>query len=122
METVLEKMMANRQKKHEAEMQEIEAQMVELRKLRNKKKQEFKAGNRALNELCNHPTAHSIASHRVRDAHNMKRYFGGKISEWQSKYLDCENAKIGFVLQDDLQITITIPYKHADEEDALELF
>ena len=60
-----------------------------------------------------HPTTeHSIAAHRKKQAYNIKRYIGGKFSEWKTAWLDMENAGIGFEMKDDcIQIGITIPYK-----------
>ena len=112
METTYEIIMAKRREEHEARMREIQIKEAELQKQKNALKAEFKAGNRALNQLCNHPTAKSIAAHRKQNAYNIKRFIGGKFSEWKTAWLDMENAGIGFEMKEDcIQFGITIPYK-----------
>ena len=57
-------------------------------------------------------TDHSIAANRKKQAYNIKRYIGGKFSEWKTAWLDMEHAGIGFEMKEDcVQIGITIPYK-----------
>jgi hypothetical protein len=115
--------MAKRRQTHEAQMRDIEAQMVELQKKRNQLKQAFKAGNKALNDLCNQPTKHSIMSHRMRDAHNIKRVIGGQLKDWKSDYLDMEGAKVCFCRDNDIMnFVISIPFKHSPVEDQIDLF
>ena len=123
METTFESIMAKRREEHEAKMREIQLKEAELQKQENMLKAEFKAGNRALNQLCNHPTAKSIANHRKQNAYNIKRYIGGKLSEWECPYLNCADAQVGFEIQEDkLVYHIEVPFKHSAYEDQLDLF
>ena len=111
MET-LEQIMAKRREAHEAKMQEIQLKEAELKKQKNRLKAEYRAGNRALNEALNKPTAHSIASHRLRDAHNIKRMIGAQLCQWKSQYLCADIAKIGFTMHDDrIEFAFTVPFK-----------
>lgn len=65
-----------------------------------------------LKQKYEHPTDHSIANNRKRQAYNIKRFIGGKLSEWRTAWLDMENAGIGFEMKEDcIQFGITIPYK-----------
>lgn len=57
-------------------------------------------------------TDHSVANNRKKQAYNIKRFIGGKFSEWKTAWLDMENAGIGFEMKEDcIQFGITIPYK-----------
>ena len=83
----------------------------------------FKAGNRAINQLCNHPTAKSIAAHRKQNAYNIKRFIGGKLSEWQCPYLNAAESVVGFEIKEDkIVFNVEVPFKHSDYEDQLNLF
>ena len=122
MET-LEQIMAKRREAHEAKMQEIQLKEAELKKERNRLKAEYRAGNRAINKALNKPTQHSIASHRKRDAYNIKRIFGAQLKEWKSQYLDMENIGFGFEIKDDcIQFGITVPFYNPEEETINETF
>lgn len=98
-------------------MQEIQRKEVELKKERNRLKAEYRFGNRALNYALNKPTVHSVASHRKRDAYNIKRTIGKQLEQWESQYLDTEHAGIGFEIKDNcIQYGITVPFKQHQAE------
>ena len=123
METTYESIMAKRREEHEAKMREIQIKEAELQKQKNALKAECKAGNRALNQLCNHPTAKSIAAHRKQNAYNIKRFIGGKLSEWQCPYLNAAESVVGFEIKEDkIVFNVEVPFKHSDYEDQLNLF
>lgn len=114
---ILEQIMAQRREEHEARMRDIQQQEAELKKKRNQLRHEFKVGNRAINDALNKPTEHSIASHRLQNAHNIKRIIERQIKQWSSPYIDTENAGIGFEMKDDcIQFGITIRYKQHPAE------
>ena len=93
------------QKALEEQQRQINAKQHQLR-------EEFKKRMGALHDMYNQTTEHSIKNHRMREAYNIKRFIGGKLSEWQSSVIDVENAGIGFEIKEDcIQIGITIPYK-----------
>ena len=123
METTFESIMAKRREEHEAKMREIQLKEAELQKQKNMLKAEFKAGNRALNQLCNHPTAKSIATQRKRNAYNIKRFIGGKLSEWECPYLNGAEAVVGFKIEDGkIVLNVEVPFKHSSYEDQFDLF
>ena len=115
-----EEIMAKRREAHEAKMQEIQLKEAELKKERNRLKAEYRAGNRAINEALNKPTQHSIASHRLRDAHNLKRMIGANLCQWKSQYLCADIAKIGFTMHDDrIEFAFTVPFRDETPEEIL---
>ena len=97
---------ANReaQKALEEKQREINAQQHQLR-------EEFKQRMKALHDMYNQPTEHSIKSHQKRDAYNIKRVLYKTISQWKSTVIDAEHAGIGFeITEDHIQFGITIPF------------
>ena len=123
MDNYFETIKEQRRARHEEKRHEIQKKEAELRKWKNRLKTEYRAGNRAINELMNHPTKHSVQSHRKRDAYNIKRVIEGKLAEWGKSHLEMENAVIGFNFEEGKVVfNITIPYKHSAYEDQLDLF
>ena len=63
------------------------------------------------------PGEHSAEKNRRKQAFNIKRYIGGRFSEWKTRWLDMENAGIGFEMKEDcIQFGITIPYKDPNQQ------
>lgn len=92
------------QKALEEQQRQINAQQHQLR-------EDFKKRMGALHDMYNQTTEHSIKNHRKRDAHNIKRLIGGKLSEWKTAWLDMEHAGIGFeITEDHIQFGISIPF------------
>ena len=87
----------------------------EIKRLKEQKHQLYldnKKRRIELNRQYNPTTDHSVANNRKKQAYNIKRFIGGKFSEWKTAWLDMENAGIGFEMKEDcIQFGITIPYK-----------
>ena len=116
METTYQDIIAQKRAAYEAKRDELQKQLIEL-------KERFDDERRTINNLCNHPTKKSIANHRKQNAYNIKRYIGGKLSEWECPYLNCADAQVGFEIQEDkLVYHIEVPFKHSAYEDQLDLF
>ena len=108
------KMMAERRENYRAQQKALEAEWSRINLQKRVLKKEFKEGNKMLNEAFGNsqPTEHSILNHRRRDAYNIKRFIGGKLSEWNTAWLDTAQAGVGFEIKDDcIQFGITIPFK-----------
>lgn len=115
METYHE-MIAAERKDYEAKRDELVKQLAEL-------KQKFDDKRRVINDLCNHPTKHSIAAKRKADAYRMRRVLGGTLSEWQNPYLNGADSTVNFNMEDDkIVFNITVPFIHSAYEDELDLF
>lgn len=98
---------ANReaQKALEEQQRQINAQQHQLR-------EEFKQRMKALHDMYNKPTEHSIQSHRLRDAHNIKRILDKTISQWKAAYLDAENAQVQFEMKEThIAMSVVIPFQ-----------
>lgn len=92
------------QKVLEEKQREINAQQHQLR-------EEFKQRMKALHDVYNQPTEHSIKSHHKREAYNIKRFLDKNIIQWKAAHLDTEHAGIGFeITEDNIQFGITIPF------------
>ncbi len=72
----------------------IDAEIKRLQEQRKLVEQDYKKRNEGIHEQYNSPTEHSIASRRRQQAFNIKRFIGGKLSEWQSPVIDAENAQV----------------------------
>ena len=102
---------AARQANREAQ-KALEEQQRQINAMQHQLREEFKHRMKALHTMYNQTTEHSIASRRKRDAYNIKRVIGGRLSQYRSSVIDVAHAGIGFEMKDDcIQIGITIPYK-----------
>lgn len=90
----------------------IDAEINRLKEQRKLIEQDYKKRNEGINALYNSPTEHSIASRRRQQAFNIKRFIGGKLSEWQSPVIDAENAQVQFEMKEDhIAMSVIIPFK-----------
>ena len=81
-------------------------------------KEQFDDTRKTLNKLYNHPTKHSIANHRKRNAYGIKRYFGEILRSLNYPYLSGEQAEIAFTIENDhLRFVVAVPFKHSAYED-----
>ncbi len=90
----------------------IDAEIKRLQEQRKLVEQDYKKRNEGIHEQYNSPTEHSIASRRRQQAFNIKRFIGGKLSEWQSPVIDAENAQVQFEMKEDhIAMSVIIPFK-----------
>ena len=116
METTYQDIIAQKRAAYEAKRAELEKELIEL-------KERFDDERRTINNLCNHPTKKSIDAHRKQNAYNIKRFIGGKLSEWDCPYLNGADAVVGFEIKEDkLVFNVEVPFKHSAYEDQLDLF
>lgn len=111
----IEALQAQRRAEHEAKMQVLHAQEVEIQKQKNILKAEFKAGNKLLSALAT-PSANSIRNDRKRDGYKIQRIIHGMLEDFESKYHDPANAAIHFNVEDNgmLMVSIVIPAKEQE--------
>lgn len=89
----------------------LEEQRSQINDQQHQLREEFKQRMKALHDMYNQPTEHSIDSHRKREAYNIRRVLHKTISQWESKYLDVQNPDVMFdVKHNFIGITIIIPY------------
>lgn len=111
----IEAIQAQRRAEHEAKMQVLHAQEVEIQKQKNILKAEYKAGNKLLSTLVT-PSANSIRNDIKRDGYKMRRIILGMLEDFESKHLDTINAAIQFNVEDNgiLTLSIVIPSKEQE--------
>ena len=90
----------------------IDKEIKRLQEQRKLAKHVFNKQKERLQQLFNSPTEHSIACRRKQNAYNLKRSFGGILSQWQSPVIDAQSAQVQFEMKEDhIAMTITIPFK-----------
>jgi hypothetical protein len=112
----IEAIQAQRRAEHEAKMQELHAQEVEIQKQKNILKADFKAGNKLLSALAT-PSANSIRNDRKRDGYKIQRIIHGMLEDFESKYHDPAHAAIHFNVEDNGTLTLSIVIPSRDEFD-----
>lgn len=113
----IEAIQAQRRQEHEAKMQVLHAQEVEIQKQKNILKAEFKAGNRLLESL-KQSTPHSILNARKRVGYILRHKIGELLSEFAcKKHYDTAQAVTNFNIEENgtMTISITIPPKQEQE-------
>ena len=109
----IEAIQAQRRAEHEAKMQVLHAQEVEIQKQKNILKAEYKAGNKALDALKNGTPESCLLNHRKRVGYVLRHNLGKLVREFMSKYYDTAQSVTNFNIEEDgtMTIHITIPAK-----------
>lgn len=113
----IEAIQAQRRVEHEAKMQVLHAQEVEIQKQKNILKAEYKAGNKLLNQLVQ-PTPHSLLNNRKRIGFILRHKLLEFLSTFHCKRLyDATMASCNFNIDEDgtMVITIVVPVASPEE-------
>lgn len=114
----IEAIQAQRRAEHEAKMQVLHAQEVEIQKQKNILKAEFKAGNKLLSALAT-PSANSILNARKRIGYILRHKINELLNEFMcKKHYDTKAAVTNFNIEEDgtMTIHITVPLAQTNEQ------
>lgn len=114
----IEAIQAQRRAEHEAKMQVLHAQVMEIQKQKNILKAEYKAGNRVLESLKK-PTPNSILNARKRIGYILRHKIDKLLNEFMcKKHYDTTAAVTNFNIEEDgtMNIHITVPLAQTNEQ------
>lgn len=107
-----EETFAARRAAHYERMKALQNEMVRLR-------EEYRAGNRELEELRRKTILGDPKKVRKHECYALQHYLGGVLNEWtKTKQLDAANSQVHFdcCADDKAVFTITIPIKGKEDE------